>query len=263
MPTRRKDTKTRAPGFDPFVAAQPRYLAVAQTLSQEIADGRHAVGAMLPTEHELAERFGVSRFTVREAIRRLNELGLVSRHQGVGTRVVAAQIAGRYVLSLAAIPDLWRFVEATTLKVLRKKLIKAAAAEIPLPPIEGDTWLAIEGLRIGSGPKGKPLSLTHIYVNGAFRAIADRVGAKSVPVFALVEEAYGHRVSRLHQAITAISATEKIARLLDVKRGSPALSIVREYTGPDETILEVSRAVTPAGRFTYAMDVHLEFPSQS
>ena len=80
---------------------------------------------MLPTEHELAERFGVSRFTVREAIRRLNELGLVSRHQGVGTRVVAAQIAGRYVLSLAAIPDLWRFVEATTLKVLRKKLIKA------------------------------------------------------------------------------------------------------------------------------------------
>ena len=256
MPTRRKD-------LDPFIAVQPRYLAVAQAISGEIAGGRHAVGSMLPTEHELAERFGVSRFTVREAIRRLTELGLVSRHQGVGTRVVASEIAGRYVMSLAAIPDLWRFVEATTLKVLRKKLIKSAAAEIPLPPIEGDTWLAIEGLRMGSGPKGKPLSLTHIYVNGAFRAVADRIGAKSVPVFALVEEAYGHRVTRLNQAITAISASEKIARLLEVRRGSPALSIVREYTGPDETVLEVSRAVTPAGRFTYSIDVHLEFPNRS
>jgi len=77
----------------PFESAQPRYLAVAERLSQAITQGEYGVGSLLPTESELCDKFGVSRHTVREALRKLRDLGLVTRHQGVGTRVENAEIS--------------------------------------------------------------------------------------------------------------------------------------------------------------------------
>ena len=53
--------------------ADPRYLQVARELRQDIVDGVYPVGSQLPTEHELCERFSVSRYTIREALRRLRD----------------------------------------------------------------------------------------------------------------------------------------------------------------------------------------------
>ena len=45
-------------------------------LMKEVGDGKFPIGSMLPTELELCERFDVSRYTIREALRRLEEIGL-------------------------------------------------------------------------------------------------------------------------------------------------------------------------------------------
>ena len=68
--------------------ADHRYLQVARTLRKEIVDGVYPVGSQLPTEHELCERFAVSRYTVREALRRLRDDNLVSSRPRAGTMVV-------------------------------------------------------------------------------------------------------------------------------------------------------------------------------
>src|SRR3546814_15374854 len=62
--------------------SQPRYLEVADALLADIMAGQFPVGTMLPTEIELCGRFDVRRFTVRQALRRLDEMGLVSRRHG-------------------------------------------------------------------------------------------------------------------------------------------------------------------------------------
>jgi GntR family transcriptional regulator len=67
--------------------AQPRYLAIAAELQREIAAGRFALGSVLPAEHRLAARFGVSRDTVRKALDRLQQRGVVDSRHGVGWRV--------------------------------------------------------------------------------------------------------------------------------------------------------------------------------
>jgi len=53
----------------------------------QIASGRLNVGDKLPSEHEICEKFGVSRPVVREALLRLRADGLVTAHQGLGTFV--------------------------------------------------------------------------------------------------------------------------------------------------------------------------------
>jgi GntR family transcriptional repressor for pyruvate dehydrogenase complex len=63
------------------------YEAVVAQIQRLIADGRLQVGDRLPPERELAERFGVSRTSVRDAIRVLELVGLVEPRQGEGTVV--------------------------------------------------------------------------------------------------------------------------------------------------------------------------------
>ncbi len=77
------------------------YEGVAQQIKRLIADGVLKAGDMLPPERELAERFAVSRSSVRDAIRVLELVGLVIPRQGEGT-VVADVSADALVAPLAS-----------------------------------------------------------------------------------------------------------------------------------------------------------------
>jgi len=57
------------------------------TLRREIVEGRYGHNERLPAERELADRFGVARGTLREALRQLEETGFVERRPGSGTYV--------------------------------------------------------------------------------------------------------------------------------------------------------------------------------
>jgi GntR family transcriptional regulator len=67
--------------------ADPAYRRIADSLREDIETGRLTGGDQLPTEQELAETWGASRSTVREAIRVLATRGLVEARPGQGTFV--------------------------------------------------------------------------------------------------------------------------------------------------------------------------------
>ena len=87
--------------------ADHRYIQVARALRKDIVDGVYPVGSQLPTEHELCERFSVSRYTVREALRRLREDNLVSSRPRAGTLVVPRSTSDSY--DVMSINDLVAF----------------------------------------------------------------------------------------------------------------------------------------------------------
>ncbi|MEE8187912.1 MAG: GntR family transcriptional regulator [Kiloniellales bacterium] len=72
----------------------PQYQAVAATLRREIAG--LPPNSLLPTELQLAKRFGISRVTLREALVLLEQGGLVSRHRGRGTIISPPKITRRF-----------------------------------------------------------------------------------------------------------------------------------------------------------------------
>ncbi|HKN46289.1 MAG TPA: GntR family transcriptional regulator, partial [Propionibacteriaceae bacterium] len=63
----------------------PYYFQLAELLEHEIVEGRWKSGDRLQSEPELCTRFGVSRTTVRQALARLEQQGLIRRHKGQGT----------------------------------------------------------------------------------------------------------------------------------------------------------------------------------
>lgn len=65
------------------------YLSVKNEIADSVAKGAFKPGDKLPSEYELSKKFGVSRMTLRESLRALEEEGLVARKQGVGTFIKA------------------------------------------------------------------------------------------------------------------------------------------------------------------------------
>src|SRR5882724_7814239 len=132
----------------------PLYLQVVRALKDEIVSGVHPVGSQLPTEDELCARFSVSRYTVREALRRLREDNLVSSRQGAGTVVVPRRTSDAYAHDVMSINDLvsWsvgkRFaIESMEMVVLDEKLASRTGLA------SGQEWLAVHGFGLEEGVK--------------------------------------------------------------------------------------------------------------
>jgi GntR family transcriptional regulator len=70
----------------------PKYLQLASILEERIARGEYELEDRIPTEDRLCQEYQVSRITVREAVDRLVQKGLVERRQGKGTYVVAGKL---------------------------------------------------------------------------------------------------------------------------------------------------------------------------
>ena len=82
---------------------RPIYAELADELICGIQNGTFPVGALLPTEVEIARERQLSRSTVRAALNRLVTLGLVTRQKGVGTRVASSVGHSSYDASTTSI----------------------------------------------------------------------------------------------------------------------------------------------------------------
>lgn len=71
-----------------MTAVPLKHQRITEVLAKEIRDGHRSTGEQLPGEHALAQRFGVSRTTVRAALAELNEAGLIATRTGKGSYVL-------------------------------------------------------------------------------------------------------------------------------------------------------------------------------
>ena len=76
------------------------YILVKNEIEESIATDNYNPGDKLPSEYELAKKYGVSRMTLREALRALEEEGLVARKHGAGTFVKVAPQRIKSILSI-------------------------------------------------------------------------------------------------------------------------------------------------------------------
>jgi GntR family transcriptional regulator len=209
---------------------QPRYRQVAQTLINEIQAGNYAVGDLMPTEMELCEQFGASRFTVREAIKQLVELGLVNRQAGVGTKVLGREPKSTYRQVMQGISDLRQYTADTELEIHDQRMVTVRGDLCTtLEASEGESSLPVEGIRRLGDRKAPPICLAEIYIHPAFRAVRDLGGRSTVPIYLRIDEQFGEQVSEIQQQIKAAALTKRIAGLLDARSGAPALLVNRSY----------------------------------
>ena len=239
----------------------PLWHRIEGVLRHKIATGEYRVGDTLPSEPALAASFGVSRMTVREAIRGLMTDGLVRQIQGKGTYVLAGTDGQpRPALITGFVGDV-RFNEAfptasadPTHRVPRCSHIAIANVDAPadvrrLLELDEPTVVRVERVLANeAGSIGYVLDyLPH--------AIGDQISPDDLArawLTQVLPEKLGIPVLEARQTIEATLADVVLGEKLEIPFGAPLLHAERIYYGQDERRLYVAKVWHRADRFRYA-----------
>ncbi|MBI3214353.1 MAG: GntR family transcriptional regulator [Mycobacterium sp.] len=234
-------------------AADPRYLQVAHALRQEIVEGVYPVGSQLPTEYELCERFSVSRYTVREALRRLRDDNLVASRPRAGTMVIPRTSSTSYAQDVMSIDDLLAFAAGARFVIDSNKMITIDGPLAERTGLAiGEEWLAVRGYRRAEDAQ-YPVCRTEYYINRAFAAVGRLLQRHNGPIFPLIEDMFGRNIRDVHQEISAVIMSPELAAGLNAEAGGAALELRRTYLTSDGETAQVTINTHPASRFRHSM----------
>lgn len=209
---------------------------------------------MAPTEHELAERFGVSRITARRSLQELAENQLVERRRRVGTRVIYRGTAPAIEMTPdQTLDSLIAFGRDTEVRVIDYG-IEPASAEIAgtFDVAVGEPM--IHAIRLRS-LRGEPLGLIESYVPETMGQSLTRERLSATPLLELLRGA-GHVVGDGQQLVSAIGAGPALAARLEVEPRAPILRIERITRTVGGAPLARTIAQYRSDRYRLALDMH-------
>jgi DNA-binding GntR family transcriptional regulator len=225
---------------------------IARYLTGAIESGAYRLGDPLPSEAELCAEFQASRFTVREALRHIEELGLISRRHGSGRRVIATRREPRYALRRRSDTDLLRYTEHTTLEILTAPCTPTTAVSQLLALGDPEQWVWVSAVRRAAG--SKPIAHLDLYVLAHLAPVlADAQGKIERAIFTKLAE-YGQlELSHVDEVVSATTMSDRAAEAVTADAGGVALQIIRRFSAYDTGLYEVSVNLHPADRFEYAL----------
>ncbi len=200
----------------------PLYYQIATQLEAVISGGGVRPGWRLPSEMELAQRLAVSRPTVRQAIDRLLEQGLVARRRGIGTCVVPRRI--HRALQLTSLhDDLTAAGRRPSTRVIALATVRADDLVAHALGVSIGTPVAqLDRLRRADGA---PLAVMRNYFAMGL-VPADTTTLEADGLYALFRT-HGLHPRVAEQTVGARGATAAEARLLEVPRGHCLLTMTR------------------------------------
>ena len=205
-------------------SVQPLYTQIKEIIKQRILDGDYVVHERLPSESEMMKVFGVSRITIRQALRDLHTEGLVFSVQGKGTFVTRPKAVqditslqgfgeamsppgyetSARVVSVQEVRATGDVAEALNLSRNSNVIVLTRIRYLNREPVSLDN--SFFPLEIGRGLQGRDLTQD---------------------IFPMLENEFGIGLGHADLKVEAILANERLAQHLNVDVGSSILRIQR------------------------------------
>ncbi|THA71229.1 GntR family transcriptional regulator [Streptomyces sp. A0958] len=226
----------------------PLYFQFAQQLQRLIESGTLAPGTRLENEISLADRFGLSRPTMRQAMQHLVDKGLLARKRGVGTQVVNNRVRRQVELS-SLFEDLQREDRRPRTEVLSLRTVPATgrvATALRLEP--GTDTLAMRRLRYADD---EPIAVMENHLPANLLSLTEE-DLVTHGLYALLRQA-GVALRSAEQTIGARRATAAESRLLAESRGGTLLTMERTVLGDVGHPVEFGSHLYRASRYSFEM----------
>ena len=232
-------------------ATSPLYFRIQESLREQIAAGGLPVGARVPSESELAQQFGTTRTTVRQALAYLTFAGLIVRRAGIGTFVVKRQIEGRIKTERPRAFE--EQVEQSGTRV-DFRLIGFDMQPVPAGPaatlgVEAGTKLyRLRRVRLADG------DVISYEDRWMLARIGEGIPASELMTLAaqtIVEKMLGARLGGVSVSVAAAAARGEIARILGVKSGSPVLVRSHHFLDEDGVVVLAGDSIYRGDKFRF------------
>jgi len=234
----------------------PYHAQIEAYLRDLIKDKRFVDGKnLLPKEESLSKKFGVSRNTIRQALNKLVQEGLIERKKGVGSKVVQNKISTRL--------DNW----ISFTKEMKNQGIEVVNYLIDISLVNAEEEI-YKALSISKPQKIWCLKkirgskeACYLYSVSYFHprtGVSDKDNFKK-PLYSLLEKQHDVIVSLSKERLSAIKAGEKLAELLNIDENDPVLKRERTVFDSGNRPVEYNIVYYKTEYFTYDIDIKREF----
>ncbi len=234
-------------------AAVPLYYQIYLQLRDEILGGQRPYGSSLPTEHELADLFGVSRITARRVLTELAAQHYVTRRRRHGTKVAfrspVAPITANIDQAMEALMGLGSRTTVNVVDVGTEAPSPIVASALRLVEDEG-VVRAVRVRHLGGEPIGHVVS----YVPAALDSVVTAETLAQRPILRLLADA-GHKAVHADQTISAVQADGALGQALNVEPLAALLRISRTSYDADGRPFLLTIAHYRADRFHIRIDL--------
>jgi len=210
----------------------------ADAIATAITDGAYSPGAQLPAEAQLASNLGVSRATLRDALRKLQDLGLIVRRHGRGTFVAKRPIRKELNrnFGITAMIRSGGYRPGTRGFELREEAAdRDLAQSLGLAP--GDPVTVLERIRLADD---RPVVWSRDAVPRMFLDVAgaQEMSGDDASLYGLLYKLHQVTVHRGVAELSPKSASAVLAKRLQVRHGAPLLCIKQvDYDGSGTPVL--------------------------
>jgi GntR family transcriptional regulator len=221
----------------------PLYDLIEQNLRELILGGHLDVGQHVPSEWELADLYGVSRLTVRNALDNLTRQGWLVRRHGVGTFVASPKITEITPSKLSFTEQMRAIGRMPSSRLVSLRVVPASAEVANMLKLEqGEPVVEIVRVRLADD---EPILLETSYLSQKrFPGLEHAIELITCSLYEWLAEHYQTSVAMMDQTLEPVLLSEVQAEQLETQAGSPAmLSKVLAYSALSEPI-EYSWSVT-------------------
>jgi GntR family transcriptional regulator len=231
----------------------PLYHQLQCVLKAEIEAGKWQPDQQIPTETKIAERFGVSKITVRQALQALAEQGYIRREQGRGT-FVSRRNFDEGPRELTSFTEEMRRHDLTASSRVLEQLVVAAdegvSEALRLPPHE--PVFVLRRVRLANG---EPMGVQTAHIPAALVPGLEKENLETASLYETLQGRYGLYPARARETYFASLADCKASELLRIPVGSPVYAAERVTMLPNEKPFEFVLSIMRGDRYSIVLDL--------
>jgi GntR family transcriptional regulator len=231
----------------------PLYHQLEEHIKELIEEGKLKTGDSVPPEREFAEKYKISRMTVRQAFTKLVNEGYLHRLQGKGTFVSERKIE-------QALQGLTSFTED-----MKARGMEPGSQLIHFEIIPATTQIAAQLAISEYGPvyeikriglaDGVPMAIETNYISAnLIQGLTEKIVNQSL--YAYIESQLNLNIDRASQIIESSIASQTEAKLLNISKGAPVMLIQRNTFLQNGTPVELVKSVYRADRYKFMIQLN-------
>lgn len=231
----------------------PLYVQLKELILRAIEAGQWKPDEQILSEDALVARFGVSKITVRQAMRELADLGYVRREQGRGTFVQRPQLAQGPRELTSFTEEMRRHGWVASSRVLTQALVDATeevAANLELPV--GEKVFRLRRLRLTDN---EAMGIQTAYLPASLLPRIEELNFAGTSLYEVIHTRYGLYPVNAKEKHTAVAVGKADARLLGIAPGSPAMAAERVACLAGQKPLEYVQSIMRGDRYSIVLNL--------
>ncbi|WP_134682707.1 UTRA domain-containing protein [Brevibacillus migulae] len=241
-------------------SVKPLYEQLMDEIKKDIHEGIYSIGAQLPAENELCQKYGVSRITTRRAITELVEQGILRKLHGKGTFVTNNKLK-RELIAVNGFTDfLLQSGKEPHIRILSKKVVPASWRQAEALQVEREEPLfELKRLHL---IKDEPIhSETSYYSLKRFPDLEKHIG-ESHSTYQVLKEIYQVQAVRNTKTISFVNATTEQAKFLHCTEDVPLFEVEKIAYDDNGIPIHFSLSFLPSNKVSFTISTDITQHSQ-